>query len=195
MTPLFSSVFEEFVFWVVFLSGMFVATLIEGRGARQSRSAQKRMADNGTYLVANFALLWSLAIAIILGYVRIGTLPGWFFYPGLATYVLGLAIASWAVRTLGRFYAPTVQALPDHKVVDTGPYRLIRHPVYAGGLLSVLGLGLALQSWAAMLVLLVGVGFGYANRIRVEERFLIAQLGDDYVKYSKRTKRIIPLVF
>lgn len=195
MTPLFPSAFEEFVFWAVFLSGILVASLIEGKGARQSRSSQKRVTDKGTYLVANFALLSSLAIAIILGYARIAILPGWLFYPGLATYVLGLAIASWAVSTLGRFYAPTVQVLPDHKVVDTGPYRLIRHPVYAGGLLSVLGLGFALQSWAAMLVLLVGVGFGYANRLRVEEKFLIAELGDDYVKYSKRTKRIIPLVF
>ena len=61
--------------------------------------------------------------------------------------------------------------------------------------LSKTTIGLALQSWAAILVLLVAIGFGYANRIRLEERFLVAELGDDYVEYCKRTKRIIPFIF
>ncbi len=82
----------------------------------------------------------------------------------------------------------------DHKVIDKGPYHYIRHPMYAGGLLSVLGIGMALQSWPGMLVIVVVPGLGWGNRIRIEERFLSAELGNDYVEYMKRTKRLIPFL-
>ena len=195
MTPLFPSAFEEVIFWTIFLTGMLVASLIENRGAKRSKRSQRKAADRGTYVIGNITLLASLAIAILLGYARIGIIPNWFFYPGLATYVLGIGFSSWAIFTLGQFYAPIIQVQFSHRVVESGPYRLIRHPTYAGGFLSFLGLGLALQSWASLLVLLVGIGFGYANRIRIEEKFLVSELGDDYVEYCKKTKRLIPFIF
>ena len=195
MTPLFPSAFEEIIFWAIFLTGMLVASLVENRGAKRSERLQNKAADRGTYIIGNITLLASLAIAILLGYSRIGIIPHWFFYPGLATYVLGIGFSFWAIFTLGQFYAPIVEVQFGHRVIESGPYRLIRHPIYAGGFLSFFGLGLALQSWASLLVLLVGIGFGYANRIRIEERFLVSELGDDYVEYSKKTKRVIPFIF
>jgi protein-S-isoprenylcysteine O-methyltransferase Ste14 len=82
----------------------------------------------------------------------------------------------------------------NQKVVDHGPYRYIRHPSYLGLFLIVIGIGLALHSWAGILVLLVmnGVAFGY--RMHVEEKVLVSELGDDYVQYIKRTKRLIPYI-
>ncbi len=174
---------------------MLVASLVENRGAKRSERLQNKAADRGTYVIGNITLLASLAIAILLGYSRIGIIPNWLFYPGLATYVLGIGFSFWAIFTLGQFYAPIVQVQFGHRVIESGPYRLIRHHIYAGGFLSFFGLGLALQSWASLLVLLVGIGFGYANRIRIEERFLVSELGDDYVEYSKKTKRVIPFIF
>ena len=195
MTQLFPSAFEEIFFWAVFLFGMAVSSLIEDRGARQSKKSQKATGDKNTSLVLNMAIFVSFVSAMLFGYARIAPLESWLFYPGLATYLFGIAYASWAAIVLGRFYAPTVQVQFDHRVVDRGPYRFIRHPRYAGGLLALLGLGLALQSWAAVLTLLIVNGLGYVYRIRVEEKFLIAELGDDYIEYSKRTKRIIPFIF
>ena len=195
MTPLFPSAFEEVIFWTIFLTGILVESLIENRGGKQSKRSQRKTADRGTYLIASITLVASPAIAILLGYARIAILPSWLFYPGLATYVLGIAFSSWAVFTLGQFYAPIVQVQFDHRVIESGPYRLIRHPIYAGGLLQFFGFGLALQSWASLLVLLVGVGLGYANRIGIEEKFLVSELGDDYVEYCKKTKRVVPFIF
>ena len=88
-----------------------------------------------------------------------------------------------------------VQVQTDHRVVDTGPYRFVRHPGYAGVLLGFLGLGLALQSWAALLVMAVATPAALAYRLRVEEQFLITELGDEYVRYARRTKRLIPYVW
>ncbi len=87
-----------------------------------------------------------------------------------------------------------MQVVSGHRVIQEGPYRLIRHPIYAGEILSFIGLGLALQSWVALVTILVASAIFYANHIRVEERFLVAELGDEYVQYMKRTKRIIPFI-
>jgi protein-S-isoprenylcysteine O-methyltransferase Ste14 len=194
MAPLFPSAFEGVIFWFVFLFGMAVSSIIEERGAQQSLKSRKANGDKSTLPALNTATFFSLAASILLGYARVIELPRWSFLLGLAMYLFGIAYAFWAAITLGRLYAPTVQVQFDHRVIEKGPYRFIRHPRYAGGLLAFLGIGLALQSWAAVLTLLSVMGLGYAYRIRVEERFLIAELGNDYIEYCKRTKRIIPLI-
>ena len=137
----------------------------------------------------------TLAIAILVGYARIGVLPNWLFYPGLVGWIAGMGLTVWAYRTLGRFFALTVRVQTHHRLIDTGPYNRIRHPGYAGVLLGLFGLGLALQSWLSVLVLLIASIGAFAFRVRVEEKFLIAELGDDYVQYTKRTKRIIPFIW
>jgi protein-S-isoprenylcysteine O-methyltransferase Ste14 len=195
MTALFPSVFEEAIFWVIILSGDVLNQLFERRSGRKFKKTQKAAGDKRTTFVIQAVGLSSFVVALWIGYTRIAVLPNWLFYPGLATYILGLAFGSWAAFTLGRFFSPYVGVQADHRLIDKGPYRLIRHPRYAGGLLIMFGLGLALQSWAAVLVLVIGSGLGYAYRIRVEEKFMIAHLGNEYVEYCKRTKRIIPFIF
>ncbi len=75
MAPLFPSAFEEIIFWTISLAGIFVASLIEDRGAKRSNRSQRSAADRGTYVIANLILFASLAIAITLGYARIAVLP------------------------------------------------------------------------------------------------------------------------
>jgi protein-S-isoprenylcysteine O-methyltransferase Ste14 len=99
-----------------------------------------------------------------------------------------------AIAILGRFFSLAVSIAQDHNVVEKGPYRFVRHPSYTGVLITFIGLGLAVQSWGALLVLLAlfSVSFGY--RMWVEERTLLSALGDDYTSYMKRTKRLIPFL-
>jgi protein-S-isoprenylcysteine O-methyltransferase Ste14 len=119
-------------------------------------------------------------------------LPDWIFYIGIFLIFLGVLVRQVSIAILGRFFSLTVQIAEDHKVVDKGPYRLVRHPSYTGVLITFIGLGLAVQSWGALLLLLVvfSVSFGY--RMRVEERTLLSELGHDYASYMKRTRRLIP---
>ena len=108
--------------------------------------------------------------------------------------LLGVLVRQYAIAILGRFFSLTVQIAEDHKVVEKGPYRLVRHPSYTGVLITFIGLGLAVQSWGALLALLgvFSVSFGY--RMWVEERTLLSELGEDYASYMKRTKRLIPFI-
>jgi protein-S-isoprenylcysteine O-methyltransferase Ste14 len=76
----------------------------------------------------------------------------------------------------------------------SGPYRLIRHPSYTGVLIFLAGMGVALQSWAAILANIVIFSLAYGYRIFVEETVLIRELGTSYVEYMKKTKRVIPKI-
>src|SRR5262249_14674028 len=135
-----------------------------------------------------------LAAAIGIGYARIGVLPHWLFYPGVLLFVLGYIFTGYSIRVLGRYYSTYVEVLPDHAVIESGPYRLIRHPNYLGQLVGAIGLGLALQSWVALLVLVIAAASYFAYRIRNEEAFLVAEMGDTYANYMTRTKRLIPFI-
>jgi len=190
MTPLFPSLFEEVLFWVTFLAGFIASALPFARVKKET--PEKR--DRSDSLVIGPLFLVILVVPIALGYARIGVLPDWLFYPGLAVLLIGAGVSIWAELTLGRFLNWQVQVLPDHNIVDKGPYRLIRHPMYTGQIVSFIGLGLAMQSWAAILVVLVASGIRYGIRIRVEERLLVSKLGNNYVQYMKRTKRLIPFI-
>src|SRR5437667_5185801 len=133
-----------------------------------------------------------IVIPILVGYARLGLLPSYLFYAGLVIMIVGFAIYYWGVLALGRFGSGFVRVIHDHKVIRNGPYRFVRHPVYASEILSFIGLSLALQSWVALLIILVTASVYYSNRIRTEEKFLTAELGDEYVQYMKNVKRIIP---
>jgi protein-S-isoprenylcysteine O-methyltransferase Ste14 len=82
-----------------------------------------------------------------------------------------------------------------HRLVTTGPYRAVRHPGYAGILLSLLGLALTLGNWLSVLLIVVGFCVAHVPRIRAEEAVLAAQLGETYLTFARTRKRLIPGVW
>jgi protein-S-isoprenylcysteine O-methyltransferase Ste14 len=176
-------------YFVWFASEIVGAALIPALRARGSARVRR---DRGSRALILLTVGGSLIIALYFGYGGFGQLPDWVFYPGIFLMLLGVVVRQWAIAVLGRFFSLNVQVVEGHQVVDKGPYRLIRHPSYTGILITFIGLSLAVQSLAALLVLLAvfTVSFGY--RIRVEEKTLLSELGDAYASYMKRTKRIIP---
>jgi protein-S-isoprenylcysteine O-methyltransferase Ste14 len=122
------------------------------------------------------------------------TIPGeWVpFLVGLVLIWLGIVLRQWAVWTLGRFFTVVVRVTDGQTVVDRGPYRWVRHPSYAGLLLTLVGLGLTLGSWLSVLTLAVLPSAGLVVRIRVEERALLAGLGEPYREYAERRRRLVP---
>lgn len=114
---------------------------------------------------------------------------------GLVIAVAGMALGEWARRCLGRHYHPVVTIDDEHAVVTTGPYRLIRHPIYAGRLLSLAGLGLAMSNWLSLASCLILPLFGFVLRIGVEEHAMHEATGDAYAAYSDKTWRLLPRVW
>jgi protein-S-isoprenylcysteine O-methyltransferase Ste14 len=191
VTALFS-LWETVIFWVIFI-GVYVAVVAFGpaRIRLQERKASRKRRKE----ISPFLLIAALAAAVVIGYARIGVLPHWLFYPGEVIFVLGYVFTGYSIRLLGRYYSTYVEVLPDHIVIERGPYRFIRHPNYLGQIVGSTGLGLALQSWVALLVLVIAAVGYFAYRMRNEETFLVAEMGDTYANYMTRTKRLIPFVF
>lgn len=113
----------------------------------------------------------------------------------LAVLGFGLGLRVWAAIALGRFYTATLLVSKDHKVITTGPYARIRHPGYLGSILLWSGFGVL--SGSLVLAFLFPIMFVaiYLCRISVEERMLITTLGEDYVQYQQRTRKLIPFIY
>lgn len=112
---------------------------------------------------------------------------------GIVLMWIGIALRQWAVWMLGPFFTVVVRVRDQQPVIDRGPFRCVRHPSYLGLLLAMVGLGLALQNWLSLLSLTILPIVGLAIRIRVEERALLAALGEPYRAYATAHRwRLIP---
>jgi protein-S-isoprenylcysteine O-methyltransferase Ste14 len=121
--------------------------------------------------------------------------PWWPFTLGLALIWGGLALRWWAVLELGRFFQIAIVVQEGHRVIETGPYRVVRHPSYSGLLLIFVGVGFTLGNWLSVAACVVLPFLGLLVRIRAEEAVLNRQLGEPYRAYSARTRRLVPGVW
>ncbi len=140
-----------------------------------------------------------IAVAVVLA--RLGLLRGghhvqtdpWLAAVGLALFGLGLGLAIWARVHLGRNWGTPMTRKAEPELVTSGPYRLVRHPIYSGILAATIGTAVAL-SWRWLpIVALVGIYFVYSAT--VEERYLADQFPDSYPAYKRATKMLVPFVF
>jgi protein-S-isoprenylcysteine O-methyltransferase len=115
---------------------------------------------------------------------------------GIVLFAAGLALRWYSIVQLGRFFTVNVSIAADHELIESGPYRFVRHPSYTGMLTAFLGFALTLGNWAALLIMMVPVSWVFVYRMNVEERALRAALGERYVAYSGRTKkRLLPFIY
>jgi protein-S-isoprenylcysteine O-methyltransferase len=122
-------------------------------------------------------------------------LPPWSVPIGVALFVGGMILRWYSIIHLGRFFTVNVAIAADQQLIDTGPYRFVRHPSYTGALLAFIGFAMVLRNWASVLVISLPIAFAFLYRIQVEERALVQGLGERYRAYIKRTKRLIPFVY
>ncbi len=111
---------------------------------------------------------------------------------GVALFVVGLWLRFWAIRHLGRFFTVDVAIAQDHRVVDDGPYRYVRHPSYTALLLEYAGIGCTLGSVSGWLVMMLPIFVVLMYRMQLEEAALVGGLGEPYLAYMRRTKRLVP---
>lgn len=113
---------------------------------------------------------------------------------GLGVFAFGVALRWWSIIHLGRFFTVNVTVAADHRVVDSGPYRYIRHPSYTGALLAFLGLSLCLLNALSVPIIMLPIFLAFRKRMGIEESVLAEAL-PDYRAYARRTRRLIPLVY
>lgn len=160
--------------------------------------AGARREDKGSHVV----LVCLVALGILLGALVAFKVPAtaitsartFLFWLGILLINAGIVLRLYAIHVLGASFTTTVAVAREQTVIETGPYRLIRHPSYTGFLITLLGLGLSATNWLSLLVLMGCVLIGLSYRIHVEEHVLQEHLGQRYQEYMRRTKRLIPFV-
>jgi protein-S-isoprenylcysteine O-methyltransferase Ste14 len=112
---------------------------------------------------------------------------------GLLLFALGLGFAIWARLNIGRNWGTPMSKKDEPELVTSGPYRLVRHPIYSGILVAGAGTAVALSWTWLVAIALAAVYFGYSAT--VEERYLTEQFPDAYPMYKRSTKMLVPFIF
>jgi protein-S-isoprenylcysteine O-methyltransferase Ste14 len=122
-------------------------------------------------------------------------LPTWppLQWLALAITVAGVAFAIWAREHLGRYWSGTVTFKEGHQLIRTGPYRLVRHPIYTGLLFGIVGEALARGDGRGLLAIVLAL-LGLWRKLTIEERLLGRHFGDEYARYRREVRAIIPFI-
>jgi protein-S-isoprenylcysteine O-methyltransferase Ste14 len=164
---------------------------------QRGKSLVTASSDKGSLWLLYILITIGYALSFSMGATKIGRMNHWdaYFAIGVALTVIGLTIRILSILTLRQYFTYSVARVMNHELIETGLYKTIRHPGYLGQLMIFAGISLALSNWLSILLMMIPVTIGYIYRIKVEERFMIQQMGEDYLNYQKRTKRIIPMIY
>ena len=163
------------------------------------RASTERTTTDEKSLQVILAGMWvGYLLAFPLSWVRALQFPShpvvW-LWTGLALMVAGSLLRRHCWRMLGTSFTGDVRARADQVVVTRGAYAFLRHPAYTGGTLMNIGIGVGLGSWGAALLLGVVSLAVYDYRMRVEERALLAAIGEPYREFMRTRKRVIPFLY
>ena len=142
----------------------------------------------------------AVLVAVVIVSIRLGVLRGhglntsaWRAVLGLVLFALGLGFAIWARVHIGRNWGTPMTRKVEPELVTSGPYHLVRHPIYSGILVAGVGTAVALSWQWLIAVALAGIYFVYSAT--VEERYLAEQFPDSYPTYKHATKMLRPFIF
>jgi len=110
---------------------------------------------------------------------------------GLAITLAGLAFGIWARLTIGRNWSGAVEVKENHELVRRGPYGIVRHPIYSGVLLAMLGTAIAFGRWQGYLGFAIAF-VAWQQKSLTEERFMSEQFGEAYTRYKTEVRALIP---
>jgi len=150
--------------------------------------------DQGTTRLIVGSYVLAAALPVLLRRVVSFRLPRVAAPVGIAVQASGLSLRLWSMRALGASYTRTLRTADEQRVVDSGPYRRVRHPGYLGSLLTWTGFALTSRSLPTVAAITGLLGIAYRRRISAEEELLRRDL-PGYEEYCERTRRLVPLVW
>jgi protein-S-isoprenylcysteine O-methyltransferase Ste14 len=179
------------VVWLAWLAYWFVAALNVKRTERRERFAPLIL--NRAPLVIGALLLAFERQPLHWLSSRFLPLSQAFYWIGLFMLVAGLAFAVWARRYLGRNWSGIVTVKQDHELIRSGPYALVRHPIYTGLLFAILGTAVAIGEWRGLIAFVL-ITAGFVIKLRTEEKFMSETFGTQYAHYRAEVPALIPFL-
>jgi protein-S-isoprenylcysteine O-methyltransferase Ste14 len=177
--------------WLVFIA-FWIAMARGGKAVAERESVYSRLSHYlplaiGVYLLAAphvpIAVLNDRFVPLTLWPVRLGA----------ALTVAGVAFAIWARMWIAGNWSSDVTLKRDHELIVDGPYAFVRHPIYTGILLGLIGTALAVGEWRALLGVAIAAG-AYWRKLTIEESVMRRQFGEAYARYAERVPALVPFV-
>jgi protein-S-isoprenylcysteine O-methyltransferase Ste14 len=178
--------------WLVW-GGYWLIASFSVKATQRVESAASRAGHVIPLMVAG----WLLAARTLPGGFLCGKIlpPGPGVYLAGATIVAaGLAFAIWARWSLGRNWSGIVTVKQDHELIREGPYRIVRHPIYTGLLLGLIGSAIARDEWRGVLAVVIA-WLALWRKLRLEERWMINEFGDAYRRFRAEVPALVPNPF
>ena len=170
-----------YLFWIVLESKVSKSELDKGDKTRDYGTCQ-------LYAIGQAAVFLSA-----LWFESIWQSPNMFHIIGFSIFLVGVSFRLWAIRTLGRYYSHVVREVDGHKIIDSGPYRYIRHPAYSGMITANLGVVIYFFNLPTLIIFLCLFIPAIVLRILVEEKTLFRMEG--YTEFARDRKRLFPALW
>ena len=178
--------------WILFIIGILASIFQPNYNIVKDKSKSK---DNGTEI----QIIWSVYITQLLvvleaTYFKFPESVKWDIFVSVAfvVMIIGLALRTWAIYTLGNYFTMHLSIQKEHKIIRSGPYKYFRHPSYVGAFLTYVGAPILLHSWFSLIAAAIILPIAWLRRIYYEEKLLIEEFGEEYKSYCKLVKRAIP---
>jgi protein-S-isoprenylcysteine O-methyltransferase Ste14 len=158
------------------------------------RAHRRRLADKLLLIPVSLGLMILPLVEVLspwLDRFEMG-LPVWARVLGLVGFAVAVTVHGWTHRELASNWSPVLEIREGHCLIKTGPYRLVRHPMYAGFILWAWSQGFALSNWLVLVAGVASFTIMYVARVRQEEALLIEAFGAEYKSYMGRTGRLFP---
>jgi protein-S-isoprenylcysteine O-methyltransferase Ste14 len=175
-------------FDIIFASVYLAWIIIESKISKEELHKGNKTSDYGTCEL--YAIGQATVFLSALWFTSAWQSLNLLHFIGFTTFLVGIAYRLWAIKTLGKYYSHMVREVEAHKIVDSGPYRHIRHPAYAGMILINLGVVIFFFNLVTLLLFLLVLIPAIILRIIIEEKTLFRI--DGYAKFAQNRPRLIP---
>ena len=177
--------------WIVFIVFWVLAAFVQKRNARRQTFGSRAIQVSIILLVLMPFFVESRHVGLLYRHLYPNLLAVQYF--GVLLLLLGFGFAVWARFVLGRNWSGMVTVKEDHTLITRGPYAWVRHPIYTGILLALLGTGITLGTILNLMEVPV-VAFAFWLKLRTEEKFMFETFGEQYTAYRQHVKALIPHV-
>jgi protein-S-isoprenylcysteine O-methyltransferase Ste14 len=180
------------VLWIVFLLYWQIKA-VNTKTTSRLEPAASRILRALVFLIV-IVLLSTTWIPLPWLYLQLWHLGLWPFWLGAAFTIAGLLFAVWAREHLGSNWSRSVTIKQDHVLITTGPYALIRHPIYTGILTGFLGTAIAISQVRGIVAFIL-VFLVFRSKLRLEEEWMRSQFGETYSTYAHHTAALLPYLY
>jgi protein-S-isoprenylcysteine O-methyltransferase Ste14 len=177
------------VVWIVFVLYWQIKAA-DTKATQRLEPAASRILRVLIFLIA-ISLLSIPRVPLAWLYVQLWPSGYWPFWLGAALTVAGLLFAVWAREHLGRNWSRSVTIKQGHELITTGPYAVVRHPIYTGILTGFLGMAIAISQVRGFIVFVL-IFFVFWLKLRMEEKWMRSQFGETYATYARQTAALVP---